>query len=277
MAETEGNGTLTWKGRVHQVIFEADTQSGKAFDIGLMVAILLSVAAVMLDSVADIRRDYGAFLNAVEWFFTFVFMAEYLLRLWCLHYPVRYALSFFGIVDFLSIIPSFLSLFLAGGHYLLVIRLLRILRVFRVFKLIRYVGEARLLVTALRASGRKILVFLFAVLTMVIIFGSLMYLVEGEENGFRNIPISIYWAIVTLTTVGYGDITPQTDLGRIVASLIMITGYAIIAVPTGIVTVELSRAQKLAANTQSCQSCGGDSHADDALYCQYCGVKLDLE
>lgn len=277
MAEKEENGTPSWKSRVHQVIFEADTRSGKAFDIGLMVAILLSVAAVMLDSVADIRRDHGAFLSAVEWFFTFVFMGEYLLRLWCLHYPVRYALSFFGIVDFLSIIPSFLSLFLAGGQYLLVIRLLRILRVFRVFKLIRYVGEARLLVTALRASGRKILVFLFAVMTMVIIFGSLMYLVEGEENGFRNIPISIYWAIVTLTTVGYGDITPLTDLGRAVASLIMITGYSIIAVPTGIVTVELSRAQKLATNTQSCQSCGTDGHADDALYCRYCGIKLDLE
>lgn len=277
MAEKEGNGKLVWKDRVHQIIFEADTKSGKAFDIGLMVSILLSVAAVMLDSVADIRRDYGAFLYIVEWFFTLVFMIEYLLRLWCLRQPLSYALSFFGIVDFLSIIPSFLSLFLPGGQYLLVIRLLRILRVFRIFKLVRYVGEARLLVTALRASARKIFVFFFTVATMVTIFGSLMYLVEGETNGFLNIPISIYWAIVTLTTVGYGDITPHTDLGRAIASIIMIIGYSVIAVPTGIVTVALSNAQKLSANTQSCQNCGADEHADDALYCKYCGIKLDLE
>ena len=267
----------TWKSRVHSIIFEADTKSGKAFDIGLLIFILLSVVAVMLESVADIRQDYGTLLHQVEWFFTFVFMLEYLLRLWCLHRPVRYALSFFGIVDFLSIIPSFLSLFLTGGQYLLVVRLLRILRVFRIFKLIRYVGEARLLVLALNASARKIFVFLFAVATIVTIFGALMYLVEGEENGFRNIPVSIYWAIVTLTTVGYGDITPQTDLGRFAASLIMIAGYSIIAVPTGIVTVELSKAQKLASNTQSCQSCGADGHTDDALYCRHCGIKLEIE
>ncbi len=268
---------LRWKANVHQIVFEADTRNGRAFDIILMLSILISVAAVMLDSVMEIRQEYGTQLLIVEWFFTFLFMIEYLLRLWCLRQPMRYAFSFFGIVDFIAIIPSFLSLIISGGQYLLVIRLFRILRVFRIFKLIRYVGEARLLVTALRASARKILVFLFAVLTMVTIFGAIMYLLEGEEHGFRNIPVSIYWAIVTLTTVGYGDITPQTDVGRAIAALIMITGYSIIAVPTGIVTVALSKAQRLSANTQSCQDCGADEHADDAMHCKYCGAKLDFE
>jgi len=263
-----------WRNRLHEIIFEADTTSGKIFDIILIASILLSVVAVMLDSVQPIQHKYGTALYAVEWFFTLLFTVEYLLRLSCVGQPLRYATSFFGIVDLLAIIPTYLSLILPGTQYLLVIRILRVLRIFRVLKLVQYLGEARALMQALRASGRKIIVFLFTVLTLVVIFGSLMYLIEGVENGFTSIPRSIYWAIVTLTTVGYGDISPKTNIGQFTAALIMIMGYAIIAVPTGIVTVEMARVRDKKISTQVCPQCSAEGHDPDAVYCKYCSTKL---
>ena len=219
-----------WRRVLHEVIFEADTPTGKGFDIVLIFSILASVAAVMLDSIAPVQMQYGRLLYGIEWFFTLLFTIEYLLRLLCVGRPAKYAVSFYGMVDLLAIIPTYLSLVLPGSQYLLVIRILRILRIFRILKLVAYLGEARLLVKALRASGRKITVFLYTVLTLVVIFGSLMYVIEGGESGFTSIPRSIYWAIVTLTTVGYGDIAPQTGIGQTLASVVMILGYAIIAV-----------------------------------------------
>ena len=233
-----------WQFRLHEIIFEADTPAGKLFDVVLMWSIILSVVAVMLDSVTAVRVQYGWLLYAIEWFFTILFTVEYALRLISVGRPLKYATSFFGIVDLLAIIPTYLSLIIPGSQYLLVVRILRVLRVFRVLKLAHYLGEANLLMQALSASYRKISVFLFTVLTLVIIFGSLMYLIEGQENGFTSIPRGVYWAIVTLTTVGYGDISPQTALGQTLAALIMILGYGIIAVPTGIVTVEMSNISK---------------------------------
>jgi len=263
-----------WRQRLHEIIFEADTPAGKTFDILLIASILGSVAAVMLDSVAAIRASYGPLLTAAEWFFTLLFSIEYLLRLACVGKPLRYARSFYGIVDLLAILPTYLSLLLPGSHYLLVIRILRILRIFRVFKLVQYLSEARMLGQALRASSRKIVVFLFTVLTLVIIFGSLMYLIEGEASGYTSIPRSIYWTIVTLTTVGYGDISPQTGLGQSLASLIMICGYGIIAVPTGIVTVEMTRSFGRGVTTQACPECAAEGHDADAVHCKFCGAAL---
>ncbi len=263
-----------WRTVLHEVIFEADTPIGKAFDIVLIVSILVSVAAVMLDSVQSIQDVYGRLLYQTEWFFTLIFTVEYLLRLLCVGKPVKYALSFYGIVDLLAIIPTYISLLLPGTQYLLVIRILRILRIFRILKLAPYLGEARLLVKAMRSSWRKISVFLFTVLTLVVIFGSLMYLIEGEANGFTSIPRSIYWAIVTMTTVGYGDISPQTGPGQLLASVVMILGYGIIAVPTGIVTVEMSQAFGRKVSTKSCSECSAEGHDVDAQHCKFCGAKL---
>jgi len=262
-----------WRVRLHEVIFEADTPAGKAFDVLLIVSILASVLAVTLDSMAGIRQQYGSQLLAAEWFFTLLFTVEYLLRLLCVGRPAKYARSFFGIVDLLAVLPTYLSLLLPGSQYLLVIRILRILRIFRVFKLVQFVSEARFLMQALRASARKIAVFLFTVLTLVIVFGALMYLVEGDTKGFTSIPRSIYWTIVTLTTVGYGDISPQTGIGQALASVIMILGYGIIAVPTGIVTVEMTRASSR-ITTQSCPECGAEGHDHDAVHCKFCGARL---
>ncbi len=262
------------KETVHEVIFEADTPAGRAFDIALIVLILLSVVAVLLDSIETIHLDHGDLLYRVEWGFTIVFTIEYVLRLWCIKNTVLYARSFYGVVDLLGILPTYLSLLLTGAQYLLVIRVLRVLRVFRVLRLVRYVSEASLLGDALRASRRKITVFLFTVLTMVVVFGSVMYLVEGPENGFTSIPRSIYWAVVTLTTVGYGDISPGTPLGKFIASFVMITGYAVIAVPTGIVTLELSEAHRRSANTRSCNHCSAEGHQREATYCWRCGAHL---
>ncbi|MBA3008108.1 MAG: ion transporter [Proteobacteria bacterium] len=263
-----------WRTVLHEVIFEADTPKGKGFDILLIVSILTSVAAVMLDSIAAVQSLYGSLLYRIEWFFTLIFTAEYLLRLLCVGRPFKYAVSFYGVVDLLAIIPTFLSLFLPGSQYLLVIRILRILRIFRILKLIPYLGEAQLLVKALRASGRKIAVFLYTVLTLVVIFGSLMYVIEGGEHGFTSIPRSIYWAIVTMTTVGYGDIAPQTSLGQALASIVMIFGYSIIAVPTGIVTVEMSQAFGRKVSTQACPECSAEGHDVDASHCKFCGALL---
>jgi voltage-gated potassium channel len=260
--------------RIHEIIFEADTPAGKTFDVSLMLLIILSVLAVMLESTPSIAARYGNLLRAFEWVVTVLFTIEYVLRLYCVRRPARYARSFFGIVDVLAILPTYLSLIIPGAQSLLVIRALRLLRVFRVLKLVHFVGEASELVAALRASARKIIVFLGAVLTIVIIVGSMMYLIEGEESGFTSIPTSIYWAIVTMTTVGYGDIAPQTPLGKILASAIMIMGYGIIAVPTGIVSVELAGVVRKGVSTKACPDCGAGSHALDAVHCKFCGAKL---
>lgn len=269
----ENNTKIDWRDRLHEIIFEADTPAGKRFDIFLIVAIVLSVIVVMLESIASIREIYSYELHFVEWVFTALFTAEYVLRIICLRKPLRYVTSFFGVVDLLAVIPTYLSLLLPGTQYLLAIRILRILRVFRVLKLAQFLSEARVLTTALRASRHKITVFLFTVLTLVVILGSLMYLIEGEDNGFTSIPRSIYWAVVTLTTVGYGDISPQTPVGQFLASLVMILGYAILAVPTGIVSVELARADTQ-VSTQCCRSCGSESHRHDAVYCRICAEPL---
>lgn len=265
-----------WQKRLHEIIYEADTPAGKYFDIGLIISIIASVIIVMIDSVASIHAEYGLLLFSLEWLFTVIFTIEYVLRLLCVKSPWLYARSFFGLVDLLAILPSFIGLFFPGTQYLLSVRILRLLRIFRVLKLANYLSEAQTLRQALRASSRKISVFLLAVFAMVVILGSIMYLIEGPEHGFTNIPTSVYWAIVTLTTVGYGDIAPMTALGKIVASLIMIIGYGIIAVPTGIVTVELSQAQKRShkVSTQACPNCSAEGHDADAVYCKYCGHKL---
>ncbi len=269
------NRLRPWQVRLHEIIFEADTPIGKLFDGLLILCILLSVAAVMADSVESVRAEYGALLYTIEWGFTLLFLVEYILRLLSVGRPLWYATSFFGIVDLLAILPTFISLLFPGSQYLLVIRLLRMLRIFRVLKLVQYMREARLLMRAMKASVRKIEVFLLVVLILVTLFGSLMYLVEGGESGFTSIPKSVYWAIVTLTTVGYGDISPQTNLGQGIASLVMICGYAIIAVPTGIVTVELSHAYRNKNNTQSCPQCTAEGHDDDAVFCRLCGAELN--
>ena len=263
-----------WRTVLHEVIFEADTPLGKGFDVLLIVSILASVVAVMLDSIGAVRAHYGSLLYGIEWFFTIMFTAEYFLRIICVGRPFKYVTSFYGVVDLLAIIPTYISIFLPGSQYLLVIRILRILRIFRILKLVPYIGEARLLMKALRASGRKIAVFIYTVLTLVVIFGSLMYVIEGGANGFTSIPRSIYWAIVTLTTVGYGDISPQTVFGQTLASMVMILGYAIIAVPTGIVTVEMSHAFRRKVSNQACPECGSDGHDADASHCKFCGGAL---
>jgi voltage-gated potassium channel len=263
-----------WRERLHEIIFEAETPAGKAFDVALLVCIVASVATVLLESVSSIRARYGPILRALEWAFTLLFTAEYLLRLVCVGRPLRYARSFFGIVDLLAIVPTYLSVFFAGAQSLLVIRALRLLRIFRVMKLVHFVGEARMLRAALQASLRKIIVFLGTVVTIVLIVGSLMYLVEGEDSGFTSIPQGMYWAIVTLTTVGYGDIAPQTVVGKLLASVVMILGYGIIAVPTGIVTVELAHARRAPITTEACPDCGVGGHDSDADFCKYCGARL---
>ena len=267
----------TWRTYLYEVIFEADTTAGKAFDVVLLWSILTSVLAVLLDSVVSIREDYGTWLYALEWFFTILFTIEYAVRLYCVRHPRLYARSFYGIVDLLSILPTYISLFIGGSHALIVIRALRLLRVFRIFKLARFVGEASVLMEALRASREKIIVFLMTVLSIVLIVGSLMYLIEGSQpnTGFTSIPASIYWTIVTMTTVGYGDIAPQTVLGKFLASTVMIIGYGIIAVPTGIVTAELTSAtHKRRITTQVCSECHKSGHDPDATHCKFCGESL---
>ena len=262
------------RARLHEVIFEADTPAGRAFDLLLLVAIVSSVIVVALESVASMRARAGPELRALEWGFTLLFTVEYLLRLFSVRRPVRYAVSAFGVIDLLAILPTYLSLVLPGAQSLLVVRLLRLLRIFRVLKLAEYLRESRVLAQAMRASGRKIAVFLLVVVTIVVIVGSLMYVIEGEEHGFTSIPISIYWAVVTLTTVGYGDLAPATTLGRMLAVVLMLTGYGIIAVPTGIVTVELTRAHAQPVSGQACPGCGLGAHEFDAAYCRRCGAKL---
>ncbi len=278
MSRDPSSERADWRERLYVVIFESDTPAGKAFDVALIIVILMSVVAVTLESVRDIDVVYGKWLRAAEWIFTILFTIEYVLRLICARNARRYATSFFGLVDLLAVIPTYLSVLLPGAQYLLAIRLLRTLRVFRVLKLAEYLSEANLLMRALKASQRKITVFLFTVFTLVIILGSLMYLIEGVENGFTSIPRSVYWSIVTLTTVGYGDISPQTVVGQMLAALIMIIGYGIIAVPTGIVTSEIARAQHEVLSepgaTRRCPNCNAADHDPDAAFCKRCGTSL---
>lgn len=263
-----------WRDKLYEIIFEAETPAGRGFDITLLWAIVISILAVMLESVNRVQARYGNLLKAVEWVFTVIFTLEYIARIISVRSPRRYIFSFLGFIDLLALLPSYLSLFFVGSQYFLAIRIVRLLRVFRIFKLTRYLGEADILSRALRASRHKITVFLGVVLSIVVVSGTLMYLVEGPENGFTSIPISIYWAIVTLTTVGYGDISPQTALGQALASFIMIMGYGIIAVPTGIVTSELTRAGLEKASTHTCPNCLLQDHDVDAVFCKRCGSKL---
>ena len=260
--------------RLHGVIFEAETPAGKAFDVVLIWSIVCSVAAAVLESVSSIRAAYGSLLYGVEWFFTILFTVEYGLRLLSLTQPWRYMTSFFGVVDVLAVVPTYLSVVLPGSQYFLTVRILRLLRIFRILKLSEYLAEAEVIMRALRESRRKISVFLLGVLTAVVIMGALMYVIEGEAHGFTSIPISIYWAIVTMTTVGYGDLSPHTALGKALASCVMILGYAIIAVPTGIVTVEMSHAMRTRVSTRACPRCSAEGHEQDAFYCKYCGAQL---
>ncbi len=265
---------LTLRQRTYQVIFEHDTAAGRAFDVALILVIVASVAVVMLESVQELRAEYRGLLRGLEWGFTILFTIEYALRLWCAPRPVRYARSFFGIVDLVAILPTYLSLVVPGGQALLSVRALRLLRVFRILKLAHHVSESRVLMRALHQSRDKITVFVATVLTLVVILGSMMYLIEGAGNGFTSIPRSVYWAIVTLTTVGYGDIAPQTNLGQALAAMVMIMGYAIIAVPTGIVTVELGNVTRQDRAARLCGGCGHRYHDMDASHCKKCGTRL---
>jgi voltage-gated potassium channel len=258
--------------RLHEIIFESDTPAGRAFDLVLLWAVILSVLVVMIESIDGIRHEHGAILRAVEWVFTGLFSLEYMLRLLAVRRPLRYATSFFGVVDLLAILPTFVSLLVPGAQALLVVRIARLLRVFRILKLASFLHEAEVLRRALAASRAKITVFLGAVIAIVVVTGTLMYLIEYQNPGFDNIPRAIYWAIVTLTTVGFGDITPKTPLGQILSSFLMIMGYGIIAVPTGIVSVELANATRpTTVSGQSCPSCSVEGHQPDALYCRRCG------
>lgn len=263
-----------WRPILYEVIFKADTSAGKWFDIALIICILLSVITVMADSVRSIHERYGGALYVVEWFFTILFSVEYVLRLICVGRARRYAVSFFGVVDLLAVLPTYISVLFVSSRYLAVVRVLRVMRIFRVLKLGHHTKEANLLKGALYASRRKILVFLFAVLTLVVIIGSVIYVIEGEQHGFTSIPQSVYWAVVTMTTVGYGDISPETASGKFLAAVVMILGYSIIAVPTGIVTVQVSQAYKAKGSSRGCQQCGRQGHDGDAEYCKFCGAKL---
>lgn len=266
-----------WRLWLQQVIFGHETATGWAFDVVLILAILVSVAVVMLDSVERIALVHGQALRTAEWAFTILFTIEYLLRLYSAPDARKYAVSFYGVIDLLAVLPSYLALLFPGGRYLISIRILRILRVFRVMKLAQFVGGERVIINALMASRHKIAVFLFTVATVVVVVGSILYVVEGAEAGFTSIPRSVYWAIVTLTTVGYGDIAPQTPFGQMLASLIMIIGYGMIAVPTGIVTVEMASASRSKAVPPICAGCGQSRHDPDAEYCKSCGRQLDRE
>jgi len=262
------------KEKLYEIVFEADTPSGKLFDLVLLFVILVSVVLVMLESIPSIANNYLKILKTSEWIITAIFTIEYALRILIVKKPLHYIFSFYGIIDFLAVIPTYLSLVIVGSHSLAVIRVLRLLRVFRILKLTRYTSAGRTLGRALWASREKISVFIFFVIVLVVIIGTIMYLVEGESHGFTSIPRSIYWAVVTLTTVGYGDISPETSLGQFLASIVMILGYAIIAVPTGIVTSELIK-PSAKQNTQVCQNCLCETHDDDAVYCKKCGSKIN--
>ena len=274
--DEEHASPVPWRARLHEILFEADTPEGRLFDVLLILVIMLSIITVMVDSSRSASIEYARGIRAAEWGFTIIFTVEYILRLLAVRRPLRYALSFFGTVDLLALLPSYVSLVLPAGRYLLIVRVLRLLRIFRVLKLGKFLSEGAILGQALRASRHKIFVFLSTVVTLVVLIGAVMYVVEGESHGFTSIPASMYWAVVTLTTVGYGDLAPQTPLGKLLASVVMIIGYGIIAVPTGIVTSELAQASRDASlNSRTCESCGARGHLSDALYCRRCGVPLN--
>ena len=262
------------KDRLHEIIFEADTSKGKLFDVILLIAILISVFGVILSSVDAIEKEYGHFLRFIEWLFTILFTIEYILRIYSIKKPFKYIFSFMGIIDFLSIIPTYLVFLYPPIHVLVDIRAIRLIRIFRVFKLSRYLRGANIMQIALKSSRPKIIVFLLSVILIVIILGTLMYIVEGQKNGFDNIPKSIYWSVVTLTTVGYGDVVPVTVFGKFLASIIMILGYGIIAVPTGIVSAAIAKSVSK-VTTQSCQVCSKEGHEIDAKHCKFCGSILN--
>jgi voltage-gated potassium channel len=274
MKNSHAGTPVKWREELYRIIFESDTPAGKRFDEVLILSIVLSVVAVMMDSVRSVNVRYGDYLYAAEWFFTILFSVEYGLRIFSAPRRLSYITSFFGLVDLFAILPTYLSLLFPGSQYLIVIRMLRVLRIFRILKLVEYIGEAGLLLQALKASMRKIVIFFTAVLSLVVIFGSVIYLIEGEANGFTSIPTSIYWAIVTMTTVGYGDISPGTPVGQFFASVIMIMGYSIIAVPTGIVTVEMSDVFGRRRSGIICSGCTSENHEKDAIYCKYCGTRI---
>ena len=263
----------------YRVIFEAETRRGRLFDLALILAILSSVTVVMLDSVPEIAEEYHGLLRISEWIFTILFTIEYVARLWCVASRKKYALSFFGLIDLFAVIPTYLSVLIPGGEVLAVVRILRVLRVFRILKLVQYIGEAEVLVATLKASRFKIVVFLITVMSIVVVIGSIIYLIEGPENGFTSIPRGLYWSVVTLTTVGYGDVTPQTPIGQALAAMLMVLGYALIAVPTGLFSAEFvqqNESHKQASNTpvRSCSGCGNLEKEHQAGYCRYCGQKL---
>lgn len=260
--------------KLYEIIFEADTPAGKLFDVVLLMIILFSVALVMLESVPGIRTEHYELLRMLEWTITGIFTVEYILRVLIIRKPISYIFSFYGIIDLLSVLPTYIGLFVIGSHHLIVIRVLRMLRIFRILKLTRYTLAGRTLARAMWASREKISVFIFFVIVLVIVVGTIMYLIEGETHGFTSIPRGIYWAVVTLTTVGYGDISPQTPFGQFMASVVMIMGYAIIAVPTGIVTAEIINPSSR-ENTQVCPQCLHPHHDDDAVYCKKCGAKIN--
>ena len=282
--------TNKWRLKLHVIIYEADTPVGKLFDVILLITILASIVLVMLESVNSIDKNFHDFLNISEWVITILFTIEYIARILTVRKPLKYIFSFYGIIDLLSTIPKYISLIFGGIHALAALRALRLLRIFRILKLARYLGASNNLIKALKASKAKISVFLFAVVIVAIILGTIMYLIEGEENGFTNIPKSVYWCIVTLTTVGFGDIAPQTPLGQFIASLVMILGYGIIAVPTGIVSAEYTnqnnsdkekepnsenKIDPVHLNSQCCVNCLSENHQDDAKYCHKCGCELN--
>lgn len=281
---SSNNNNKSWQDKLHEIIYEADTPAGKLFDVILLIAILASIVLVMLESVKSIDAKYHEFLNISEWVITILFSIEYIVRIISVKKPLRYITSFYGVIDLLSTIPKYLSLIFAGTHALVALRALRLLRIFRILKLARYLGASNHLASAIKASRAKISVFLFAVLIAAVIFGTIMYLVEGEESGFTNIPKSVYWCIVTLTTVGFGDIAPVTPLGQLIATIIMILGYGIIAVPTGIVSAEYTNQNKtkkpeddevvVHLNSQCCANCLSEKHVDGAEFCFKCGCKL---
>ncbi|RBL90549.1 ion transporter [Chitinophaga flava] len=276
MAKQQSRTLSPFQQRWHNIIFEANTPAGKAFDVALLIGILLSVVVVMLESVVTVQLRYERLLTSLEWIFTALFTLEYLFRVWCSYRPGAYMKSFYGVIDLLCILPTYVEFIFGGAHFLLTIRILRLLRIFRIFKLVPFLNESRQLTLALTHSRRKITVFLFFILLMTVVLGSLMYVIEsGHNSGFTSIPVSVYWAVVTLTTVGYGDIAPITPLGQAFSAMIMIMGYAIIAVPTGIVTVEMSKLKgEEEVDQRICPHCMREGHDANADYCKYCGTKL---
>lgn len=264
-----------WQIRLHDIIYESNTFGGKAFDVGLLILIFASIVTVMLDSLQTWHNQYGTLFYYLEWAITLLFTIEYFLRLICITRPLKYVTSFLGIIDLLAIIPSYLSILFIGAQSLIVFRALRLLRIFRIFKLTHFLSEMQFLGVAVSSSLRKISIFMMVVLTLIIIMGSVMYLIESGKNGFSSIPDSIYWAVVTITTVGYGDISPVTPFGKFVASIIMLMGYGIIAVPTGIVTNEMAQAvRNKQQKNDACPNCGREGHDRDAVFCKYCGNKI---